>query len=132
MEGWRRERGGDERRGWRDGGGREEGAERGVKEGKGEDRRGQRVGEGCEGGREEGRRGGDGGMEGAWRRERGGDGGMGGMEEGVGDGRGRGRRRVYVCVWSCENKKWGVRAEQLGEAALIRPLILRLPNSVVK
>lgn len=81
----RRERRGEERRGWRKrGGGREEGME-----------------------------------------------GWGGVEEGVGDGRGRGRRRVYVCVWSCEDKKWGVRAEQLGEAAWIRPLTLRLPNSVV-
>lgn len=70
-------------------------------------------------------------MEEAWRRERGGDGGMGGRGGGSRDGRGRGRRRVYVCVWSCEDKKWGVRAEQLGEAAWIRPLTLRLPNSVV-
>ena len=49
-------------------------------------------------------------MERAWRRES-------GM-------RGRGRRRVYVYVWSCEEKKWGVRTEQLGEAALTRPLTL--------
>ena len=60
-------------------------------------------------------------MEGARRRERGGMERAWRRESGM---RGRGRRRVYVYVWSCEEKKWGVRTEQLGEAALTRPLTL--------
>ena len=37
---------------------------------------------------------------------------------------GEGEEYMFTCVWSCEEKKWGVRTEQLGEAALTRPLTL--------